>query len=107
MSLFEPIRSAGRKLASIWKSAQRLERDTALIREALGRIEQRQLASKVDGTLNEHEFRVFSQWGEDGILAHLLRHVVVPAKTFVEFGVENYSEANTRWILVNGGWSGL
>ena len=28
-------------------------------------------------------------------------------KTFVEFGVEDYSEANTRFLLVNNFWRGL
>jgi hypothetical protein len=107
MSFLDPFRTAGRRLASIWRSAQRLERDSALMREALGRIEQRQLAGKAGGALADHEFRVFSQWGEDGILAYLSRQVPIARKTFVEFGVENYTEANTRWLLVNDGWSGL
>ena len=28
-------------------------------------------------------------------------------RTFVEFGVENYEEANTRFLLENNNWSGL
>jgi hypothetical protein len=107
MKFLEPIRRAGRRLQSIWRSVVRLERDSALIREALGRIEQRQLVSASASDLRSHEFRVFSQWGEDGILAYLLRHVAVSRKVFVEFGVEDYTEANTRWMLVNEGWSGL
>ncbi len=106
MNFLEPFHRAVRRLNSIWKSVGNLSRDAALIREALGRIEARQTAA-AGASFAEHEFRVFSQWGEDGILAHLLRHVKVPRKVFVEFGVETYVEANTRWLLVNDGWSGL
>lgn len=106
MNFLEPFNRAVRRLNSIWKSVAQLSRDAALIREALGRIEARQTATAGTG-FAEQEFRVFSQWGEDGILAHLLRHVKVPRKVFVEFGVETYVEANTRWLLVNDEWSGL
>ena len=33
--------------------------------------------------------------------------VPIPRKIFVEFGVESYREANTRFLLVNDNWSGL
>ena len=75
------------------------------IQEALGRIEQRQAAHCSD--LNKSEFRVFSQWGEDGIIQYLLEHVPIKQKVFIEFGVENYTESNTRFLLTNNYWSGL
>jgi hypothetical protein len=58
-------------------------------------------------TLREAEFAVFSQWGEDGILQWLLARVPIAEETFVEFGVENYTEANTRFLLAHLNWSGL
>lgn len=57
--------------------------------------------------LEEVEFKVFSQWGDDGIIQYLIHHIDIPNKTFVEFGVENYTEANTRFLLINNNWSGL
>lgn len=75
------------------------------IQEALGRIEQRQLAQCND--YSQSEFRVFSQWGEDGIIQYLLRHVQIERPIFVEFGVENYTESNTRFLLTNNQWAGL
>jgi hypothetical protein len=94
------------------KKIRRLyERYTSLIskiyriQEALGRIEQRQLAQCSDYRLAE--FRVFSQWGEDGIIQFLLKHVPIDRPIFVEFGVENYTESNTRFLLTNNQWSGL
>ena len=75
------------------------------IQEALGRIEQRQIAN-VSG-FQDSEFRVFSQWGEDGIIQFLLKHVSIERSLFVEFGVENYTESNTRFLLTNNQWSGI
>ncbi len=72
----------------------------------MGRIEARQIAA--DEELHaDKEFRVFSQWGEDGIIQHLVRRVPIARQVFIEFGVENFSEANTRFLLTNNGWAGL
>jgi hypothetical protein len=57
--------------------------------------------------LSEVEFQVFSQWGDDGILQYLVNKINIPHKTFVEFGVENYRESNTRFLLINNKWHGL
>jgi len=82
---------------------QRLQR----IQEALGRIEARQLAAPPVKSLAEAEFRVFSQWGEDGMVQHLLSSIDIERKIFVEFGVQNYLESTTRFLLINNNWSGL
>ena len=58
-------------------------------------------------TLADVEFRVSSQWGEDGIIDWLTENIPVTNATFVEFGVENYQEANTRFLLQNRNWRGL
>lgn len=76
------------------------------IQEALGRIEQRQIAQS-GADIHRSEFRVFSQWGEDGIIQYLVNHVRIERRIFVEFGVENYVESNTRFLLTNDQWSGL
>ena len=57
--------------------------------------------------LSDVEFRVFSQWGEDGIIEWLAAHVPVPNMRFVEFGVETFSEANCRFLLQHRNWKGL
>ncbi len=77
------------------------------IQESLGRIEARGTASDGSGALADYEFRVFSQWGEDGIIQHLLKCVEIERKIFVEFGVSDYLESNTRFLLVNNNWTGL
>ncbi|GAB2821428.1 hypothetical protein [Ferruginibacter profundus] len=55
----------------------------------------------------EVEFNAFSQSGDDGIIQYLISKYQVSNKTFVEFGVENYRESNTRFLLVNNNWAGL
>lgn len=58
-------------------------------------------------SLAEVEFQVFSQFGDDGIIQYLVNKMPLKNRTFIEFGVENYREANTRFLLVNNYWSGL
>jgi hypothetical protein len=77
------------------------------IQVALGRIENRQLMNTRNDSILDYAFTVFSQWGEDGIIQFLIRNTSISRKIFVEFGVENYRESNTRYLLVNNTWSGL
>jgi hypothetical protein len=59
--------------------------------------------------LQDAEFKVFSQFGEDGILQYLIRETGITREesTFVEFGVQNYTESNTRFLLMNDHWRGM
>lgn len=57
--------------------------------------------------IEEVEFKVFSQNGEDGIIQYLIHNLEIPNKIFIEFGVETYIESNTRFLLINNEWSGL
>jgi len=57
--------------------------------------------------LADAEYQVYSQWGEDGILEWLIQRLPISSKRFVEFGVENYKEANTRFLLIIRNWKGL
>jgi hypothetical protein len=85
--------------------AARLARTLA---QTQAQLEKLQLArAREGGGFNTHEFGVFSQWGEDGLIAHLVAHVPIERPWFVEFGVENYREANTRFLLMTQHWRGL
>lgn len=57
--------------------------------------------------IQEAEFKVFSQFGDDGIIQYLLHHLAIQSETFIEFGVEDYRESNTRFLLLNNNWKGL
>ncbi len=72
-----------------------------LHRSNMGRVED------IIKDIRNAEFRVFSQWGDDGIIQFLIDYLDVPSETFVEFGVENYQEANTRYLMMNNQWKGL
>jgi hypothetical protein len=65
----------------------------------------RALPEKVE--LPQAEFKVFSQFGEDGILQYLISKVEIPDPVFIEFGVQNYCESNTRFLLLQDNWRGL
>ena len=71
-----------------------------------------QIYSKLNESLNykdinDKEFKIFSQWGEDGIIDYLVSNISIENKTFIEFGVEDYKEANTKFLLLNKNWQGL
>jgi len=57
--------------------------------------------------IQDYEFKVFSQWGDDGIIQFLINKVNIPFTTFIEFGVQDYTESNTRFLLMNNNWSGF
>lgn len=64
------------------------------------------------------EFSIYSQSGEDGIIdflidrlglddkEKLLKKHIYP-KAFIEFGVQNYTESNTRFLYKKRKWKGL
>jgi hypothetical protein len=59
------------------------------------------------GALSEAEFSGFSQWGEDGIIDWLVEKLPGIPEIYVEFGVEDYRESNTRLLLYLRNWRGL
>ena len=99
MNIIARIRAFIRRIAA-------LPEKMYLVQEALGRIERRQVAQYCS-RIEDAEFRVFSQWGEDGIIQYLTHAIPINRKIFVEFGVENYTQANTRFLLTNDYWAGL
>ena len=73
-----------------------------------GQIASRQIRDMTSiQRLADVEFGVFSQWGEDGILEWIIAQIDDVPESFVEFGVEDYRESNTRFLLQNRNWRGL
>ena len=85
----------------------RIIEDQKILKIAIGK----QLANynKINqfDNINEYEFKIFSQFGDDGLIQYLIDQLVIKEKKFVEFGVESYDEANTRFLLENNSWEGL
>lgn len=57
--------------------------------------------------INDYEFSCFSQWGEDGIIQRIIQITRIESKTFIEFGVENFTESNCRFLMKKDNWKGL
>jgi hypothetical protein len=57
--------------------------------------------------LTRYERSVHSQNGEDGILRAIFGRIGDGTRYFVEFGVEDGDECNTRYLAERRGWSGL
>lgn len=55
----------------------------------------------------DYEFSIFSQFGEDGIIQFLVRTIEIKHKTFIEFGVEDFTESNCRFLLLKDNWKGF
>ena len=97
------VRRISEKLRGHYILPNRLD----LVQEALGRIESRLNRQSSASDPRDYEFKVYSQWGEDGIIDYLVTHVPIPNRSFVEFGVENYTEANSLFLLKHRHWRGL
>jgi hypothetical protein len=100
-------RLAAKFKASALGQIQKDSRDALLLQ---GRIASWLVRAKESVTsLQDVEFKVFSQFGEDGILDWIIERSQIPdhLHSFIEFGVELYEEANTRFLLENRNWRGL
>jgi hypothetical protein len=95
------------KTAYLIRYAAQLDRRLDEIRICQGQILAELNRSKRSADLCDYEFKVFSQWGEDGILQHLIDTVEIENRTFIEFGVEDFFESNCRYLLMSGGWKGF
>ncbi len=49
--------------------------------------------------LHDVDYKIFSQNGEDGILDYLLYQLKIEKPKFIEIGVGDYTESNTRFIF--------
>ena len=57
--------------------------------------------------LSAFELKVFSQNGEDGIVAEITRRLGIETGYFVEFGIESGAEGNCVFLANILGWRGL
>jgi len=57
--------------------------------------------------LNDLDYKVFSQAGEDGIIDYLLYSLNIKKPKFIEIGVGDYRESNTRFVYERSSCKGL
>lgn len=62
---------------------------------------------KIINDFSEVEYRVFSQWGEDGIIDWIISCLKKIPQIFLEIGTEDYKESNTRYLLQKRNWDGF
>jgi hypothetical protein len=107
-----PIEAQGGDIAEIKRMIKlQADRGLYLSLSELGRryaAVSAQAGDRPDGLqLTPYELRVFSQNGEDGVLAEILRRTGVSERFFVEFGVESGREGNCVYLADAAGWHGL
>jgi hypothetical protein len=107
MSRLAAARAAVGGLATAGHQMATIQSELDALRVQLGGLESRSVAALPPDALRAAEFTVFSQFGEDGILQFLVQRVPIEHEVFVEFGVEDYHESNTRFLLVHDNWRGL
>ena len=100
MNMIELLKSA---IVGLLKIDRRLDE----IKINQGRILSEMLVRTERPELRHYEFKVFSQWGEDGILQYLTANLDIRNRTFIEFGVEDFLESNCRFLMMKDFWRGF
>lgn len=101
------LKKIGKTLLGVIKKINKIDTDTQTELLALGRILSNQQLQMISNDIQDYEFKIFSQSGEDGIIQYLVRNIEIRNKVFIEFGVQDYQESNTRFLMMNNNWSGL
>lgn len=96
---FRSLRSLARRLAL---TPREIEKILVNQGRTLARLNERERFAD----LGDYEFRVFSQWGEDGIIQKLISLMPAIPRQFIEFGVEDFTESNCRFLMTKDNWSG-
>ena len=105
MSLVRSLRNTIVELLLKDPRTSRIERGVEDVKILLGQQAARSRVSE-PASWRDVEFRVFSQFGDDGMI-DFLAACLRPVERFVELGTGDYTESNTRFLLVNRQWSGF
>jgi hypothetical protein len=96
-----------RRATRLARRAVRVPDAVANLQAQIGALQSRAVAALGPDEIGRAEFQVFSQFGEDGIIQFLVQRVPFDSRVFVELGVEDYAESNTRFLLVHDAWRGV
>lgn len=100
------------RLAKIANSQARNWEDSHLILTARTFMASATWQSPIENHSKERlyskEFRVYSQFGDDGIIQYLIFALGLGSDSkFIEFGVGDFYESNSHFLLVNNNWRGF
>ena len=105
------LKKIKRKIRSLLRIAQGSWEDPSLVLQArliMSLSEWRKLPEYTDTFwLQKKEFRVYSQFGDDGIIQWLIYFLGIERGRFIEFGVGDFFESNTHFLLINNRFSGF
>jgi len=99
------VKKVVKKLARPILNKIRNGNETELL--ALGSLLSKQQSLLNSPNFNDYEFKIFSQCGDDGLIQYLIKNINIENDIFIEFGVEDYSESNTRFLMMNNNWKGF
>ena len=77
------------------------------IKISQGKVLSKLNKNKISKNIQDYEFKIFSQWGEDGIIQKIIDSIEIKNKTFIEFGVGDFFESNCRFLMMHNNWSGF
>jgi hypothetical protein len=101
------VAHAGAAASAFDPRIRRLQADVTGCKLMMAELLNSQRANGPVRRLSDAEYRVFSQFGDDGIIQYVSAVADVRVRSFVELGVGDYTESNTRLLLVKNGWRGL
>jgi hypothetical protein len=99
------------KIVEHFNKVERIDRFNNNIEKTVGWLIKQKYESiaeykEIKSEINKHEFNLYSQNGEDGILLYIFSKIGATNRRFVEFGVNGKTD-NTTNLILNFGWSGL
>ena len=96
-----------KKILNRLYSSHKFSKEIDSVKILLGNIISENNKKKNESNISSYEFSIFSQWGDDGIIDYLINNLDIKNKSFIEFGVQDYTECNTKFLLINKNWKGL
>ena len=94
------LKSAIRKIISLFHSKPSESWESQLRRGQGSMLSSRAMSNSFKN-LWDAEVKVFSQWGEDGILDYLVSRLGIHKPKFLEIGAGNFDECNSRFMAEN------
>ena len=107
-ALNENVRLLNHRVDEYRNQVQALENELETLKLLNGKVLTNQIRQHgIYDDIQDAEFSVFSQFGDDGIIQYLVHQIKPEPHIFIEFGTQNYQESNTRFLLMNNNWKGL